>query len=234
MRLSRQAVLLCGGKGVRMLWKTEDRIPKSLLPVNGKELLSYTIDLLPYPTIETLVFAVGHHQDQIRSWVNSQGLPHTVLFVPDDVIGGGTYSALRNAVPLLNDGAIVIANTDEIRDGLEIDRMLAHHKQACVDGTILAAYADNLHRHRVLNVQDGMVISSILKPQDHVPTDRALVNAGLQIVQRDALLTSEWVAGSHVDHLVGIRQLQAYVEPGLRYINVGTKDEYTEAITLGE
>ena len=91
-RTARQALLLCGGKGIRMHWKTNDIIPKSLVQVNGQTLLSYSIASLPYPEIETIVFAVGHHADQIQVWVHQQKLPHRMLFCPDNIIGGGVFA----------------------------------------------------------------------------------------------------------------------------------------------
>jgi glucose-1-phosphate cytidylyltransferase len=58
--------ILCGGRGVRLRPAT-DRIPKPLVPLNGRPILDYIMDFYLGKGIERFVFCVGYRGDDIRS-----------------------------------------------------------------------------------------------------------------------------------------------------------------------
>lgn len=61
----KKAYILAGGKGVKMRPFTHE-IPKTLLPVKGKPILEYQIDLLKNADIREIFILVGHLGEKIK------------------------------------------------------------------------------------------------------------------------------------------------------------------------
>jgi NDP-sugar pyrophosphorylase family protein len=96
--LTVQALILAGGLGTRMRPAT-DRIPKALLPVAGQPFADWQLRLLASEGVDDIVFAVGHHGDQIEDFVGNGsrwGLSVRYSFERDGLLG--TAGAVRLAV----------------------------------------------------------------------------------------------------------------------------------------
>ena len=65
-----KAVILAAGVGSRLRPQT-DELPKSLLKIAGKEILSYQIDSLLEAGIKDLVVVVGHHGKKIKAFLDN-------------------------------------------------------------------------------------------------------------------------------------------------------------------
>ena len=62
-------VILCGGRGERMHPITND-IPKPLLKIKGKPILSYIIEHLSQYNFHNLIFATGYKSNEICNYIN--------------------------------------------------------------------------------------------------------------------------------------------------------------------
>ena len=60
-----KAVVLCGGRGERLMPMT-DRRPTALLRLCGKEILLFTLDLLEKAGFSEAVLAVGYGSEQVE------------------------------------------------------------------------------------------------------------------------------------------------------------------------
>lgn len=80
--------------------------------------IEHTIGLMEPSVVPELVVAVGHKADQVRSWVQSAGLPHTVRFAQQSA--DGALDAMLESVPHVSRDHVVVATTDEIRHGLDL------------------------------------------------------------------------------------------------------------------
>lgn len=65
-----QALLLCGGKGERLRPLT-NTLPKPMIPIKGKPILSYLVNHLARYGIRDLVIATGYQSDVIRRYFES-------------------------------------------------------------------------------------------------------------------------------------------------------------------
>ncbi len=229
------SILPCGGRGVRLLSLTEGKIPKPLFRIGGKELIRYSTDILDPSIVKRLVFAVDNQADQIRRWVNEQALPHAVSFSEQQV--PGVLAAITSASKHVEEDRMVACNTDEIRTGINLNDIIRFHERSGVTATIVATSSNNLFRHRVLAVRerDGHVLRTKLKPDEfrNKPDDVGLVNTGFMIIDKRAMdffdpnHNGDW--GGIIDPLCDAGQLNAYVNYGISYFNVGTPEEYEEA-----
>lgn len=99
-----QCVVLAGGLATRMRPITE-RIPKSLLPINGVPFIHFQLDLLRSQKIERVCLLIAHLGSQIRDYVGdgSKWGFTEVRFIDEGDRLLGTGGALRNA---LDEGAL--------------------------------------------------------------------------------------------------------------------------------
>ena len=62
------AVILCGGKGLRLRPLT-NKIPKPLIKINGEEILSYIIKHILSYNIDNLLILTGYKQEKIKTFI---------------------------------------------------------------------------------------------------------------------------------------------------------------------
>ncbi len=65
-----KALILCGGKGERLKPLTES-LPKPLVPINGKPILSYILAHLKSYNINDIIVATGYKSEKIESYLSS-------------------------------------------------------------------------------------------------------------------------------------------------------------------
>ena len=63
------AIILCGGKGMRLRPLTED-MPKSLIEINGKPILYYIISHLLKYGVNKIIIASGYKSSMIESFMS--------------------------------------------------------------------------------------------------------------------------------------------------------------------
>ncbi len=225
-------ILLCGGKGSRLATVTNDIIPKSLVSVNGKSLMSYTLDLLTPKLIGRLIFAVDHYSFDIKEWVSRQALENEVVFSES---GPGILSAVQAALNYSNSPNIIICNTDEIRQGLQLESVLHFHVSQNNIATMPATLSTNLDRYRLLELgNNSVIIHTKLKSSKFAENAdiKGLVNIGFIVIRKnsqkyfDDNFGKSW--GAIIDPLVQKRLCKA-LPLDIVYFNVGTVGEFNEA-----
>jgi NDP-sugar pyrophosphorylase family protein len=108
------AIILCGGEGVRLRSVTGDA-PKSLASIGGRPFLDILLSQLKRHGFEHVILAVGYQRDLIRSQFGDAAhgirLSYSVETMPL-----GTGGALRNAVEFLETDSALIMNGDSYTD----------------------------------------------------------------------------------------------------------------------
>lgn len=103
-----QAVILAGGLATRLRPLTE-RIPKSLIPVNGTPFITHQLLLLKRQGIEEIVICAGYLGDQIKKVIgdgNEFGLKIAYSFDGPRLLG--TAGAIKQAMPWLDDAFFIL------------------------------------------------------------------------------------------------------------------------------
>lgn len=235
-RTQADAILLCGGKGTRLRSLTEDAFPKSLHRINERELILYSLDLIPPSLVPALIFAIDYKAEQMQAWIEQMALiDYLIHYSQQDQ--PGVLGALIAAMNYINRELIVTCNTDEIRQGLNLMDILIAHLSSNKLATMVGTYSKNLSRHRLLTVRerDNLVQRTKLKPEEYIkkPDELGIVNTGFLILNPRAM---EMADKSHslgwsglIDPLTDAGQLNAYVATDGVYFNVGTPEENDEA-----
>lgn len=136
-------MLFAAGFGTRMGALTQDR-PKPMIPVAGRPLIDYAIDIVDAADISTVVINLHYLPNEI-----TRHLAHRkdLQFSPEIKIletGGG----LRAALPLLGDAPVFTLNSDAVWTGKNpLLQLRAAWDPAIMDALLLLLPATQAHGH---------------------------------------------------------------------------------------
>jgi NDP-sugar pyrophosphorylase family protein len=231
-------ILLCGGKGSRLIDVTKDEIPKSLYAIDDMELIRYSVNMLESsPLVDKLIFAVDHHADKMVQWIYDQELQTEVVVSQQNT--PGVVAAVKSALPHVTSQHVIVCNTDEIRDEFDVGYFIKNSLQLinAAEGVMATTSADNLYRHRVIQVDGSNRITATTLKGDiyrKSPDLEGQINIGFLLLPRQTLINiderygNDW--SSIIDPLVEQRKLYTVFSKGVRYFNVGTALELEEAM----
>jgi len=92
--------ILAGGLATR-LWPATEKVPKSLLDVNGEPFIAHQLRLLKANGVSRVVLCVGFLGEMVRHAVNGRAFGLEVKYSFDGPALLGTAGALKRALPLL-------------------------------------------------------------------------------------------------------------------------------------
>lgn len=120
------ALLLAAGLGTRLAPLT-DSIPKCLVPIHGKPLLSYWLDLLGREGLEPLIVNTHHHAERVREFVAANPWRDKIVLAhEEELLGtGGTLLIQRER---LAEGPFFVAHADNL-SRFKVADFLAAHRQ---------------------------------------------------------------------------------------------------------
>jgi len=175
-----RAMILAAGRGERMRPLT-DRMPKSMLQVNGKPLIQYHVENLVQSGILDIVINHAQFGDQIEGYLgNGKIWGARIAYSPEDENPLDTAGGIVEALPLLGEEPFLTVNADIWTDFpfqqlLNLSEDLANNRAnhlahiVLVDNPAHNAKGDfSLSDDRVLNEGDSMLTFSgisVFKPE---------------------------------------------------------------------
>ena len=108
-----KALILAGGRGKRLRPLT-DKIPKSLIPINKKPLIQYTIKYLKKFGINEIIICSGYKSKQIQNFLKKKKNFGCKIDYSVEKNPLGTAGAIRNAIKNLSDESFLVINGDII------------------------------------------------------------------------------------------------------------------------
>ncbi len=151
------AIVLAGGLGTRLRPVTGDRMPKAMVPVQGKPFLHWQLNYLKKQGIKKIILAVSFHAGQVSDYFGSdfQGLPLEYSVEKQPL---GTGGATRKAMELSGNKPVFVCNGDTwFRVNLE--RMKQIHSQAGNAVTLALKKMNRFNRYGSVNLghQDRII-----------------------------------------------------------------------------
>lgn len=107
-----RALLLAGGLGTRLRPLT-DTIPKCLVPIRGKPLLAYWLDLLFRSEVDAALVNTHYLPGPVREFVAVSPWRDRITLVHEDVLLGTGGTVLRNR-SFFGDEAFMVAHADNL------------------------------------------------------------------------------------------------------------------------
>ena len=108
-----KALILAGGRGKRLRPIT-DKIPKSLIPINKKPLIQYTINYLKKFGINEIIICAGYKSTQVQNFLKKKKNFGCKIEYSIEKSPLGTAGAIRNAIKNLSDESFLVINGDVI------------------------------------------------------------------------------------------------------------------------
>jgi mannose-1-phosphate guanylyltransferase len=177
-----KAVVLAGGMGTRLRPLTYT-VPKALLPIAGRALISRIIDSLP-PSVDTVILAVSYMRDALEDHFKANPCGRKLVVV-GETSPMGTGGALKNVAQQI-DETFVALNGDCV-SSLNLKSMVKEHREKGGIGTIALWQVDDPSAYGVVVMdQNARVIDFQEKPAREDARSN-LINAGVYIFEPEIL-----------------------------------------------
>lgn len=222
-------VIIAGGQGTRIA-SVHSEIPKAMIPIDGKPILEYQIEMAKRYGYSDFLLIIGHMGEQIESYFGDGSTWNVQISYFRESKPLGTAGALGYLKEALTEDFFVFYG-DTVMD-IDMDAMLDFHRSKHSDATLLVHPNDHPYDSDIVATdQQGRVLQFHNKPHPADFVSRNMVNAALFIFSPKVLENIAFGVKSHIEKHV----LPACLEQGLNvfgyvtfeYIkDMGTPDRY--------
>lgn len=224
-----RVVIIAGGKGTRIA-SVADEIPKAMIPVNGKPVIEYQVELAKRYGLTNFIFIIGHLGEQIENYFSDGKKWDVSITYFKETQPLGTAGALAYLKDELKEDFFVFYG-DTVMD-INLDKMIQFHSMKGADATLLVHPNDHPFDSDIVEIDDnGSVLKVHNKPHPEEFISKNLVNAALFIFSPKVLSFIQKGVKSHIEKNL----LPQCIEQGLHlfgynspeYIkDMGTPDRY--------
>lgn len=175
-----QAIILAGGKGTRLHPITLE-IPKPLLTVRKKPILSYLVDMFQKNGVKEIRIVVNHaHEDDFRFWKMRYHSGQNIFFqIEQEALG--TFGALMPIKDFIKKGEpFFVTNGDELKD-VNLKKFLAFHKNNDSTASIALAKVEDPRQYGVAICDKDKIVEFLEKPEN--PPSK-FISSGLYLLDK--------------------------------------------------
>ena len=220
-----KAVILSAGKGTRLRPFTEI-IPKPLLSIAGKPLLSYLLEALPFIGVTEVCLVVGHAKDKIAAYYGENKPPVSLSYL-EQREQLGTAHALKFAKEFVGTDPFVLIYGDVLISQDAWEKLFTVYKEQDAEGLMALYRVENPGNLGIVKTQGNYVKEIIEKPEKFPKT--ALINAGVFILPPTIFKAVEATNASQR----GEYELTDSLEIFMQYGNRLTWHELENWLTIG-
>jgi mannose-1-phosphate guanylyltransferase len=225
-----KAFLLAGGLGTRLRPLT-DTVPKCLVPIAGRPLLSYWFSLLERDGFAEVLVNLHHLPQQVREYVGSVSSPLRVTLFDEPRLLGSAGTVRANREWVADGDPFLIAYADNLTDA-DLSGLMAAHRQHGQLLTMALFRADEPTRCGIAEIAGGGESGTIVGFEEKPSRPKSnLANAGLyvsdvRIVDRIPPRTPADFGQDVLPAIVGEMHGHVLRE---RLVDVGTWESYERA-----
>ncbi|NTV23998.1 MAG: nucleotidyltransferase family protein [Nanoarchaeota archaeon] len=224
-----KAILLLGGKGTRFRPITYE-LPKALLPIQGKTVPEYLMDLFKEFGITDFVFSVGYLADKIKQYYGDGSKFGVNITYVEEKEPLGSAGAIKLAAAHLTE-TFIVTNGDELKD-IDLEEMYLFHKQNKAVITAALTTVVDPSAYGVAKLEGNRILEFVEKPKkEEAPSN--LINSGLSIWEPEALkIIPNGFSMYEQDvfpKLAKEKKLYGYIFSG-QWFDTGTPERYEKAI----
>jgi len=159
-----KAVILAGGKGTR-LYPITYEIPKPLLPVKRRPILSHLVDLFVEQGIKDIAVLIHKEFREEFEWWKKRYHPNQKILIQEEEKHLGTLGGLWNLKNWLSKGDFFISNGDELKK-IDLRKIADFHQKRPVLVTVALVKVKNPQDYGVVVCKNGIVCKFIEKPKN--------------------------------------------------------------------
>ncbi len=175
-----RALLLAAGLGTRLRPIT-DQVPKCLVPIHGKPLLGYWLDMLLPNGVERVLVNTHYLPDAVRKFVAASSWRDSIAMVHEDELLGTGGTVLRNRDFLAN-GPFMVVHADNLTR-FNVGAFIRAHadRPAGVDVTMMTFDTDVPQSCGIVELDERGVVIKFHEKVAHPPSNHA--NAAVYIFE---------------------------------------------------
>jgi len=179
-----QAVLLVGGAGTRLQPLTY-LMPKALLPVLNRPLISYELELLGRSGVPDVLLTTGYQTSRLRDVLGGGESWGVHLTYVEEQPLLGTAGAIKNAQELLA-GDFFAFNGDLILD-CDLTELARAHRQSGALVTILLRQVDDVSHFGLVQCDERGFVTAFREKVEVDETGQRTINAGVYVMAAEVL-----------------------------------------------
>lgn len=179
-----RALLLAAGYGTRLRPLT-DAVPKCLVPIRGRPLLDYWLELLFGGGIESALVNTHHLADRVQAFVSASRWKRRVTLVHEDSLLGTGGTVLRNR-DFFGDQAFLVAHADNLTR-FDVHGFIDRHvrRPQGVALTMMTFDCEDPQSAGIVVEDDAGIVREFHEKAAHPPGTRA--NAAVYIFEPEVL-----------------------------------------------
>ncbi len=177
----KDAVLIAGGIGSRLQPFTTE-IVKPLIPIQGKPVIQYLVELFRHYGVENIYFSICYKPDQIKSYFGNGskfGMKFHYLEEPVDKPMGTAY-AMRLLKQYIKDKPFFMTNSDELKD-IDLREFYQTYVRTNAKACIALTKVEDPTQYGVAKMDGDKIIAFVEKPTRRQAPSK-LINSGLYIM----------------------------------------------------
>lgn len=176
--MTRQAIVLAGGKGTRLQSVVAD-LPKPMAPIGGIPFLHFLLKQLKFNGFEKVVLSVGYKYESIQDYFSDSFEGMKIEYAIEKV-PLGTGGGIRYAFELTSADDVFIFNGDTYFD-VDLDDFERFHKASNSALSLSLKPMQNFDRYGTVTTNS---IGQILAFKEKTPMSEGLINGGVYLISR--------------------------------------------------
>ena len=222
-------LVLCGGMGTRLRSIVADK-PKALAEISGRPFLDFLSEELLSSGMRRQVLCVGYRGAQIAARYKDRLDVDFKISQEDSPLGTG--GAVSHAIPHVTSDPFLVVNGDSYCRVQYAELLAAHEEKHALMSIVVTPVAGRSDVASVRVGRDGQVLN-FRERSDQRTGDESFVNAGIYVMQREALTFAPSGPAYSLEHdlipaIVRTGRCYAYPVSG-PLIDIGTPERYLAA-----
>lgn len=150
----RTAVILCGGKGTR-LGSLSKKIPKTLVKIQGKEVLWYIINILKLNNFNHFILPLGYKSNSIKKFVKKNNYFNTSVEMIETGLNSNIGKRIYKIEKKIRSNNFLLMNGDAIFD-FNLKSHFIKHKKKGFGSTFVAS--ESIYQYGTIGTRLGKVV----------------------------------------------------------------------------
>lgn len=191
-----RALLLAAGLGTRLRPIT-NHVPKCLVPIHGKPLLGYWLELLFPAYVDRVLLNTHYLPDPVRAFVETSPWRNRITLVHEDYLLGTGGTILKNR-SFLNQGPFLVAHADNLTR-FDVAALIARHthRPQGVIMTMMTFTTDDPSSCGIVEENDLGIVTGFHEKVKNPPGNHA--NAAVYIMEPEIMSILEALGSPVID-----------------------------------
>ena len=224
------AIILAGGFGKRINGP-KNKVPKPMIKVGKHNLLEHNLLNLKRAGIRNFIISTGDKDKTIKNYFGDGAKYKINIEYKKDPYPLGDAGAFKYCFPNLEE-RVILANADEIRIGLDLEKMFESHIKNKSMVTMAIIKQQDKENHGIVEIDKEKKIEKFIMNPSLKETSSCYANSGIYFIEKEALNYFKKDVCMMKDVLKGITnsgKMYGFIFRGV-YFNVGTSKKL---ISLG-